>query len=703
MAAPSPPESPQYTAPTSPLKRRRFFQITDDNAGEMSIEDYIYRTDSFRSSSARMKFPLPLEKKQASPAYTALTTGNSTFRRHITQIMISHGIELASCNFMYQAKPEYPNGGDQWILTLRLTVHQATRPSTSQWSPARRAVKAFLDTSNTTTAEVEIIDLKQAFEPSIFPIAPNDSYIKTYESCRHSILTHIQEKIGYSWSSICLYRIGRNLQRSKYAIVISVLPLTVHDWSQLSLEILGIVTSHKQPHQSFQIIFVPGTCDMGAPVEDDSAEDDSAEDAKPRKHSAAISLMNQLTRYPEVGSSLCVAGKLSSATLGGFVTLTKGDKEFSGFITNSHVVEPGDWVPENIRDEFYQRGVTVTTPAESTKRATMQFPSTTDFEKTRNELKDTIKEVAGQIRTCEDEMAEKLEIGELKIVPSHILFQSSRIIIERIVWLIYFSFQGMKVGREKQSITNAQSYLDRYLTEMKICEQLPESLGRTTWASGRAVNHRDNMIDVAIVEWESSELKSHAAKGNKLPSGSDHRFKGQSPNDYKENFDTNGGINVVGPTICGMTDVKKGEWYFKIGRTTGLTTGVCHGTEAFVQIHDSSHFTRTKWSADGKPGTYETLQYTTEFVIITSKFNTPDTSQAPFNLAGDSGSLLINRFGEVAGLLFGSIRNRCGPPSNQTNYSANTGIATTMSRIQEHLTHTAPGMTIRFTNTVEAD
>lgn len=697
MAVPNPPRSPQYATPPSPQERQRFFQTTDEDAEEMSIEDYVYRRDSFRSTSAQTKFPLPLDEKRASQAHAALCEGGTTFRKHLTDILTQHGIEIASCNFINQAKPGYPNGGNDWALTLLLTVYGATRASTNQWSPARRSVKAFIDDSSATTAEVEIIDLEQAFQPSIFPIAPDDGHIRTYNICRHSILDHVHQKIGHSWSSICLYKMGRNLQLSKYAVVISVLPFTLYDWNQLSIELLGIVTLHKEPDQIFEIVLVPGTCDVGAPPED------------PEEPSAGISLMNRLTRYPEVGCSIGVAGKLSSATLGGFATLSRGDKEYSGFMTNSHVVEPADCVPENLREEFYRRGVEDTTPADSTKRAALQFPSTTDFQKTSNDLNAAIKEITVDISADKYTMAEKQEMGELNIVPwsllqlSYFRFQCSCVVIERIVRLTTLSLQGMKTGREKQSIADAQSYLDQYSTELKVSEELPEPLGRTCWASGRAFSHRGNMIDVAVVEWESQELKDHAAKGNKLPSGSDIRFKGQTPDDYKENFDTNGGLNRISPTICGVTNIKKGEWYFKVGRTTGLTAGVCHGTEAFVQIHDTSHFTRTRWTADGKPGRYETLQYASEYVIITSKFNNPKTSQTPFNSAGDNGSLLINRFGDVAGLLFGSICNRCGPPSNETNYSANAGLATTMSCIQEHLKHTAPGMTINFTNTVGED
>ena len=65
----SPPEKfsypmPLMTQPPSPGKRRRFLRESEDIDGEMSLEDYLYRSDPFRSSTFEHPWPLPLMMKE---------------------------------------------------------------------------------------------------------------------------------------------------------------------------------------------------------------------------------------------------------------------------------------------------------------------------------------------------------------------------------------------------------------------------------------------------------------------------------------------------------------------------------------------------------------------------------------------------------------------------------------------------------------
>lgn len=102
--------------------------------------------------------------------------------------------------------------------------------------------------------------------------------------------------------------------------------------------------------------------------------------------------------------------------------------------------------------------------------------------------------------------------------------------------------------------------------------------------------------------------------------------------------------------------ITPGEWYFKCGRTTDITAGLCNSVEAYCN-----------WSEDEdqnmppQHGSY----YTEEFVILSKKNETGVTghasSQGTFCSPGDSGSFIINKSGEFRGLLYGEVTGLCGP------------------------------------------
>ena len=69
------------------------------------------------------------------------------------------------------------------------------------------------------------------------------------------------------------------------------------------------------------------------------------------------------------------------------------------------------------------------------------------------------------------------------------------------------------------------------------------------------------------------------------------------------------------PAITGIGPLRKGNSYFKIGRTTDITTRICHGTEAYVNLGGM----RSKYDTLGRRGAYEDVGYTTEYVILSSQ------------------------------------------------------------------------------------
>lgn len=90
-----------------------------------------------------------------------------------------------------------------------------------------------------------------------------------------------------------------------------------------------------------------------------------------------------------------------------------------------------------------------------------------------------------------------------------------------------------------------------------------------------------------------------------------------------------------------------------------MTTGICHGTEAYVNFGGAA---RTHYNSAGKQGDYAEVRYTKELVIICSKRNSAsDHTQDTFADEGDSGALLVDGAGDVVAIVFGYLAGQCGP------------------------------------------
>ena len=117
-----------------------------------------------------------------------------------------------------------------------------------------------------------------------------------------------------------------------------------------------------------------------------------------------------------------------------------------------------------------------------------------------------------------------------------------------------------------------------------------------------------------------------------------------------------------------------------------MTTGVCHGTEAYCNIVDITH--RTRYDETNMWPTMVKADYTEELVILNRKSGQATHQQSDFCQDGDSGSWLIYYKQEVAGLLFGSITGFCGPPDKhqpRTGNYVNAGLITSMAEVQKSI------------------
>ena len=104
--------------------------------------------------------------------------------------------------------------------------------------------------------------------------------------------------------------------------------------------------------------------------------------------------------------------------------------------------------------------------------------------------------------------------------------------------------------------------------------------------------------------------------------------------------------------------IKKGKWYFKVEQTSGVTTGLYNGAaldlnrgEEMPWYDDDSKLIEPTVEMD--PG----MQVVTRELIILALRTDPfgRETQSAFCQKGDSGSFVLDRSGDVCGLLYGNF------------------------------------------------
>ena len=123
-----------------------------------------------------------------------------------------------------------------------------------------------------------------------------------------------------------------------------------------------------------------------------------------------------------------------------------------------------------------------------------------------------------------------------------------------------------------------------------------------------------------------------------------------------------------GAPLNGLDELKENEWYCKPGKLTGIASGVCNGVKMSCHWNDKD---RQRYDLQGQ---WVHCQVKSHWRIC----QTGDHIQTDFAQPGDSGSILIDRFGHVCGLLYGATYTYAG--INSTTYA---GLAMTMPDVLE--------------------
>ena len=77
---------------------------------------------------------------------------------------------------------------------------------------------------------MEIRDRKRYFQPSLFPLLPEDPAVHNYEAVRKDLIEVTRKNFNNTWSMMSVFKIGRDLAQAVTAIVVMVQPLASQDW-----------------------------------------------------------------------------------------------------------------------------------------------------------------------------------------------------------------------------------------------------------------------------------------------------------------------------------------------------------------------------------------------------------------------------------------------------------------------------------------
>ncbi|KAL9601262.1 MAG: hypothetical protein Q9219_002667 [cf. Caloplaca sp. 3 TL-2023] len=569
-------------------------------------------------------------QSRAPQSLTGRVAADQDFYPAVIHALKDHGIQALHIEVCSQTKPGYPGGGEIPIPVVRIIVDAQRGNPLQSWSAGRRDLMALLDRKGYPgDVQVEIVDPDRHYQPSLFPVHHKNPAVAAYKAMRHTLLARIRAAIEPHWAVLSLFNIGRTSNLMKPTVVLMVNPLATHDWSILRASLESIIHQH---NSRIGLEIMPGRF-RKSPPNDPSRQ--------------GISFWDDMDAPLRHGMSIGVDGETGGGTLGGFFHMRSPTKVHKGFLTNSHVVAPPSSASEAEIREYDFFGLPYNSSPNNAGRTWIQYFAKKDCDATSSHGRMEVEAVRAAIDTEREQEGQREERG---------------IATDQTRAAFHFRLQ-----RLRQRLASARQTLAR-------ADRLPTLLGRTVLASGRQVTPNMKTLDYAFVETSKTynmEFPSPAIFNALKARPSDHGLKLTL---------------LLPPKPDSFSKIQPSTYYFKNGRTTGLTSGICNGVEAWtkptethtlfdargrvVKIHKAGR--KFKLDDNGRliydPVDHTPVEepdevwYAPEWVILNATIDAGQISkQKDFSDLEDSGSLLYDHMGNNGGLLWGTLEGFCGP------------------------------------------
>lgn len=515
-------------------------------------------------------------------------------------------------------KPQYP-GGDIPLNLLRVVL-QAEHGVSIQLDAVKDDLLGLLHLRGIQDMHVEVVNIDLCFGPSIFPILPQHPILTIFENTKDQVIEILNNNLGSKWNVLCPFAVGRSEQNARPAIVIHVDPMTSADWPNLVAQVEDKVTNPKYPQKfSIEVNFFPGDLFL--------------------LQSKEVSFVDRITPDgPAMGHSIGIAGERNVGTLGGYVTLIHNGKAHKGLLTNYHVVRPSDLSLE-IEEGLDRFGCLPSQPLERTIQ--MESLAVMDIDATELDIDDKMKFMNLQADNLSNKIEARAQAG------------------------------ARPLPAQQKTLEQCEIAIQELKTKRQILEEMPYLMGEVTVISGKALMGR-KLMDWAFVRLNETTAETFFKPNLMFPVPPD-----QMPWMYSPDL----GLPVPeGTPLLEFGDLKEGTFYYKSGRSTGVTAGICNGTLACCNWEGKD---RVRFQHDGQQVDLSS-NVTEEFVIVNKKRGNAKHQQTSFAETGDSGSFVINNSGQICGLLYGATSGLYGPP-NQPHSYINAGLAIDFDVLSESL------------------
>ncbi|KAL9020922.1 MAG: hypothetical protein Q9185_001885 [Variospora sp. 1 TL-2023] len=620
---------------------------SNDSSGAISIEVYLYRIEPFRSSSETTPLPFPYHFTDLAPGRLAdLQTRFPQLHNQIRTIVQTHGLLSLGVSATQRLKPGYPGGDPQPMI--RINARSPGAHDIQRWHAARQAVQDYLGARQIHDMSVEIVDPEKAMVRSLFPLPPSDFFIQAFEAVSFTIMDTLGQAMGTNWTSYCLFKVGMTAGRASYCVFVTVQPRTVANWQRIQqrlAEIMNTEIGKSRPHLVglVQAAFAPGGMSLGTGRGQQQPVASPTDDDKER-FTGGRSHVQNLDGNPKIGTSIGVIDSAGGGTLGGFFGLKVGATIHRGFLTNHHVVAPD---PETgaLFENVNRWGIRYTTAVEHPAKTKVQYFAQADVDTTQKNLRFSLNANAEHLQRLEEEIDQRTAMGTE--VPANRLAQ---------------------VRNLRQDTSKIQGL-------QQAASLFPQVIGHTIVSSGRAMRDQNvpEFIDWAFVSVDDQNLDLRTA--NKLPDA--WELGHDTPDTYIPGVNYTPGNPVT--AFSQFDSLVKGNWYFKKGRSTDLSCGLCHGTEVVVNWTS----TRSILQSNSELGPPQENKVCKVAIIINGKSNEPSARQRSFSKKGDSGSLVFDSFGAVCGLLFGSYSHDVSEVADWKGNIVEAGCVVSMEDVRQ--------------------
>ncbi|GAD94723.1 hypothetical protein PVAR5_3352 [Paecilomyces variotii No. 5] len=577
-------------------ERRRHLREPEETEGLMFIENYLYRSDPFRSTTVNHPLPYPISIIYAGDTINAEA---SEHYEPIADILKDHRFRgRYDINVVEIARPEYPDGEPTTTLLIQyydgaIFPHVPGRACDEIRDLLRR---------NLIDIHVEIVHLEHCFRPSLFAISPEHPTVPAYEQAKRDLIQILSKEFRDNWRSLCLFQVGSSKEKAVASIVILLDPRTSANFSNIGFCTLREVRRSLDPETPLQIEFLPGAVspfpgDTGPPGSSPSQGSGGGAIPIPQLH-----LMDEVGRLQR-GMSIGIKGAQGEGTMGGFVTFKRNNVTYQGILTSYHAVRP-DNPAVTLAD---RKGISI--DDSNRPKIEIVYPATKDARATKRQAQADYDKSKTDLRFLTERRDQNVAIG-----------------------------RGV-TDRELKRIEDLEGQYQLDEQTLRSVKHLPSKIGDVIFASGIRIMG-SKLLDWAFVEITEPNVKKFF-RCDLMP---------RIPYVQRPAMDRGDVISFhhEGGMLNGIEAMKKGDYYVMVGRSSDIRVGRCNGT--LISRHWRSGEVRYNENGDA----VQASQVTEETVVIGEKVE-HEVVQGPFCHPGDSGAFLINADGFVCGLLYGYL------------------------------------------------